>query len=303
MNAYLTSLQHSAFYQTCKILYVEVTDPNSGMIARSYCDGQALHYLLMHEAGWAQVLRRIPKEIHHIKFSSTCIWNWLHQVYHFLLNRNLVWVELPSTVGWFTSQPAAGYLFAPPGLDSWQPKKASRHGFVKARIFPSGGGCSGFGVVHGGKRHVFFFVGWKKKQFPIAAFQQIWNRIADITDIWFAFDKIVRIPEYSWGACGHQELGHVQEYQDLGQRVTNFGASLATQLIVNPFAWLKQRVDLVSPTHFTVPRRICTHYHVFAVKGLDFTRGSRTSKQTKTTTRLQKIHTLANLNQSQNRQQ
>ena len=42
-------------------------------------------------------------------------------------------MELPSTVGWFTSQPAAGYLFAPPGLDSWQPKKASRHGFVKAR--------------------------------------------------------------------------------------------------------------------------------------------------------------------------
>lgn len=174
MNAYLTSLQHSAFYQTCKILYVEVTDPNSGMIARSYCDGQALHYLLMHEAGWAQVLRRIPKEIHHIKFSSTCIWNWLHQVYHFLLNRNLVWVELPSTVGWFTSQPAAGYLFAPPGLDSWQPKKASRHGFVKARkkshleVEES----SGFGVVHGGKKHVFFLLVGRKSSFLLLPFNR-----------------------------------------------------------------------------------------------------------------------------------
>ena len=72
-------------------------------------------------------------------------------------------MELPSTVGWFTSQPAAGYLFAPPGLDSWQPKKASRHGFVKARIFPSGGGFPVDSVSYMGGKNTFFFCWLEEK--------------------------------------------------------------------------------------------------------------------------------------------
>lgn len=103
MNAYLTSLQHFAFYQTCKILSVEVTDPISGMIARSYCDGQALYTLPPDAWSWlgssleANSQRNTSYQIFihlHLELIASGL------LYHFLLNRNLVWVELPRTVGW-----------------------------------------------------------------------------------------------------------------------------------------------------------------------------------------------------------